>query len=173
MRREHIVDGWWEMPGQPVPARGWPGTKNSQTHRIWLPAPAQALLAELDDKAREGFVFAGPGGRPLGGLDAAMRAICAKLKVEQFTSESAFNVLRNFNRMLTEFIIEVVEFNIDETEALGGDPSRMNEARSRIARAGQAIVNGDLAKAADHAQRAYDLISREANSAPECLVGRL
>jgi len=85
MRREHIVDGWWEMPGEPVPALGWPGTKNSQTHRIWLPAPAQALLAELDDKAAEGFVFAGPGGRPVDGLDAAMRAICAKLGVERAT----------------------------------------------------------------------------------------
>ena len=85
MRHEHIVDGWWEMPGEPVPALGWPGTKNSQTHRIWLPAPAQALLAELDDKAAEGFVFAGPGGRPVDGLDAAMRAICAKLGVERAT----------------------------------------------------------------------------------------
>jgi integrase len=85
MRREHIVDGWWEMPGEPVPALGWPGTKNSQTHRIWLPAPAQALLAELDDKAAEGFVFAGRGGRPVDGLDAAMRAICAKLGVERAT----------------------------------------------------------------------------------------
>jgi len=85
MRREHIVDGWWEMPGEPVPALGWPGTKNSQNHRIWLPAPAQVLLAELDDKAAEGFVFAGPRGRPVDGLDAAMRAICGELGVERAT----------------------------------------------------------------------------------------
>src|SRR5262249_16952232 len=26
MRWEHIVDGWWEMPG--APTQGWPGTKN-------------------------------------------------------------------------------------------------------------------------------------------------
>ena len=38
MRREHIVDGWWEMPGEPVPALGWPGTKNGASHRVWLPA---------------------------------------------------------------------------------------------------------------------------------------
>ena len=31
MRREHIDDGWWKMPGEPVPALGWPGTKNEQT----------------------------------------------------------------------------------------------------------------------------------------------
>ena len=96
----------------------------------------------------------------------------SKLKLEQFTSESAFGALRNFNAMLTAFIIEVVEFNIDEAEALGGDPARIGEARSRITRAGQASVKGDLAKAADDAQRAYDLISGEANTAPECLVGR-
>ena len=70
MRAEHIVDGWWTMPGEPVPALGWPGTKNSQNHRIWLPAPAQVLLAELDDEAAEGFVFAGPRGRPVDGLRA-------------------------------------------------------------------------------------------------------
>ena len=30
MRREHIEDGWWTLPGKPVPALGWPGTKNSR-----------------------------------------------------------------------------------------------------------------------------------------------
>jgi integrase len=85
MRREHIVDGWWEMPGEPVPALGWPGTKNGATHRVWLPSAARALLAELDDGATEGFVFARPRGRAAYGLDAAMRAICAKLGVERAT----------------------------------------------------------------------------------------
>ena len=29
MRRDHITDdGWWTMPGKPVEALGWPGTKN-------------------------------------------------------------------------------------------------------------------------------------------------
>ena len=86
MRREHIVDGWWEMPGEPVPALGWPGTKNGESHRVWLPKPVQALIAELaDDGATTGFVFAGPRGGPVRGLDAAMRAICTKLGVERAT----------------------------------------------------------------------------------------
>jgi integrase len=85
MRSEHIIDGWWEMPGEPVPALGWPGTKNGASHRVWLPKAAQALLAELDGEAKERFVFAGQRGRPLGGLDAAMRAICAKLGVDRAT----------------------------------------------------------------------------------------
>jgi integrase len=80
MRREHIIDGWWEMPGLPVPALGWPGTKNKANHRVWLPAPVQALLAELDGRST-GFVFAG--GR--NGHPAAMHAICEKLGVERAT----------------------------------------------------------------------------------------
>jgi integrase len=86
MRREHIIDGWWEMPGEPVPALGWPGTKNGESHRVWLPKMLQATIANLtDDGVTSGFVFAGPRGRPVDGLDAAMRAICAKLGVERAT----------------------------------------------------------------------------------------
>jgi len=108
------------------------------------------------------------------GLAEAFRGVRdgSKLKLEQFVSEGAFNTLRNFNTMLTAFIVEVVEVNIDEVEALGGNAARVHEARSRVTKAGQALLNGDLAKAADDAQRAYDLISGDANTAPECLVGR-
>jgi integrase len=85
-RREHIKDGWWEMPGEPVPALGWPGTKNGQSHRVWLPKAAQNIIAELADDATTGFVLpAKRGGRAIWGLDAAMRAICKKLKLEQAT----------------------------------------------------------------------------------------
>jgi integrase len=68
MRREHIVDGWWEMPGEPVPTLGWPGTKNGESHRVWLPKALQAAIVDLTDD-----------------VDAAMRAICAKLGVERAT----------------------------------------------------------------------------------------
>jgi integrase len=87
MRREHVIDGgWWQMPGEPVPALGWPGTKNGESHRVWLPAPVQALLDELDDGARTGFAFpAGRGQRAIRGLDAAMRAGCKKLGVKRAT----------------------------------------------------------------------------------------
>ena len=82
MRREHLKDGWWEMPGDPVPALKWPGTKNKQSHRVWLPAPMLELLAELDDEPpATGFVFAGGRNR----LAAAMQTICAKLEAERAT----------------------------------------------------------------------------------------
>jgi integrase len=81
MRREHLVDGWWEMPGAPVPELGWPGTKNGASHRVWLPTPVWEILAELDEGNVTGFVFAGASKR----LDAAMREIVVKLGVERAT----------------------------------------------------------------------------------------
>ena len=84
MRREHIKDGWWTMPGEPVPGLHWPGTKNAQGHRVWLAAPVQALLAEIGD-GDMGFVFHGGRGGPIHDLTEAMRAICAKLGAERAT----------------------------------------------------------------------------------------
>jgi integrase len=87
MRREHIVDGWWQLPGEPVPELHWPGTKNAASHRVWLPKPVQEIIAEVsdDDGATTGFVFAGPRGRPVAKLDAAMREISKKLGVDPVT----------------------------------------------------------------------------------------
>jgi integrase len=83
MRKEHVKDGWWEMPGEPVAKRGWPGLKNGQSHRVWLSQPVMAILTELLDADDEtaGFVFSGHRGKPVAGLPAAMRTICAKLGV--------------------------------------------------------------------------------------------
>lgn len=78
MRREHIADGWWTLPGDPVPALGWPGTKNGASHRVWLPGQAQALLADMPEA---GLVFAGPRGGAVERIDAAMRDICANLGI--------------------------------------------------------------------------------------------
>jgi integrase len=80
MRREHIIDGWWQLPGEAVPGLGWPGTKNGESHRVWLPAQAQALLAEMNGA---GLVFAGPRGKAVGKLDDAMRAICTDLGISE------------------------------------------------------------------------------------------
>jgi len=68
MRSEHIVDGWWEMPGKPVEALDWPGTKNSQSHRVWLPEPAQLLLSSAKTITASK-------------LDPVMRSICAELGI--------------------------------------------------------------------------------------------
>lgn len=47
LRREHIVDGWWVMPGAPDPVANWPGTKNGASHRVWLSNPVRELLPDL------------------------------------------------------------------------------------------------------------------------------
>ena len=99
MRGEHIRDGWWELPGEPAQALGWPGTKNAQTHRVWLSPPVRTILSELaPDGASTGFVFAGPRAGPVTGLDGAMRAICAKLCAERATPH---DLRRTFSTTVT------------------------------------------------------------------------
>jgi integrase len=98
MRREHLMDGWWELPGEPIP-RIWPGTKNAQTHRVWIPEPAQRIIADLlDDEAPTGFVFAGQRGGPVSLLDQPMRMICAKLG---FAPRRPHDLRRTHGSMIT------------------------------------------------------------------------
>jgi integrase len=92
MRREHVVDGWWQMPGELVP-NIWPGTKNGASHRVWLSAAVQQLITAGDS----GFVFAG-GGAPVRGLDRVMRKICRKLGVERATPH---DLRRSFSTTVT------------------------------------------------------------------------
>jgi integrase len=81
MRLEHISDGWWTMPGKPDPNLGWPGTKNGESHWVWLVEPVREMIAELVDDATTGFVFAGARGKPVAKLDGATKAACAKLGI--------------------------------------------------------------------------------------------
>jgi len=73
MRREHVRDGWWSMPGEPQ--QGWPGTKNSMGHRVWLSARVRETMGELPRTA--GFVFADERGKAFRVLHDAMREISA------------------------------------------------------------------------------------------------
>ena len=86
MRREHIVDGWWEMPGEPVPALGWPGTKNGESHRVWLPQAGAGHPGgagrRRDHRLRVRRASAAARSTE---LDGAMRDICKKLGVERAT----------------------------------------------------------------------------------------
>src|SRR5262249_1017675 len=73
MRWEHIRDGWWEMPGQET--KFWPGTKNKQDHRMWLPTAARAIIdgqRQGNVTSITGYVFADAGDRPVDHLDAVM-----------------------------------------------------------------------------------------------------
>jgi integrase len=79
MRREHIKDGWWQMPGRPVPELGWPGTKNGSSHRVWLSAKVRELI---DMSSNVGYVFAGERGNAVSGLGAAMREISSRCRFD-------------------------------------------------------------------------------------------
>jgi integrase len=81
MRHEHLKDGWWQMPGEPI-TDIWPGTKNGAAHRVWLPQAVRPLIAD-DDAA--GYVFTNARGGALNGLADAMRDICRKLGIERAT----------------------------------------------------------------------------------------
>ena len=59
--------------------------------------PAQALIAEQGN-GPSGFVFAGPRGRAVRGLDQEMRSICAKLGVERATPH---DLRRTFSTTVT------------------------------------------------------------------------
>ena len=95
MRWEHIVDGWWEMPG--VPQSGWPGTKNKQAHRVWLAVPVLEVLADFDAQPA-GYVLATPRGAAVIGLAAAMRNVCAKLNAPRATPH---DLRRTFSSCVT------------------------------------------------------------------------
>ena len=77
MRWEHIVDSWWSMPGKPEPSTKWPGTKNGQSHRVWLPHATKRILVELGEDTT-GFVL----GRAVSDAAPAMRKICSSLKLQ-------------------------------------------------------------------------------------------
>jgi integrase len=83
MRHEHVADGWWTLPGAPDPKTGWPGTKNAQTHRVWLPEAVQSIVQDRGHLAT-GFVFAGArgGSASVLSLAAVMRDICKRLGIE-------------------------------------------------------------------------------------------
>jgi integrase len=71
LHREHVVDErWWEMPGAPDPKTSWPGTKNAQSHRVWLSEPVRELLPDL---------LAAPA--PTRRMQKTMRDLCARLGV--------------------------------------------------------------------------------------------
>ena len=73
LHREHVVDGkWWIMPGAPDPRTSWPGTKNAQSHRVWLSEPVRDLLPEVLAAAAS-----------TDQMQRDMRDICTKLGVDE------------------------------------------------------------------------------------------
>ena len=82
MRHEQIQGVWWNMPGLPIAELGWPGVKNSKSHRVYLVPEVLALIGPFDQRSgdKSGFVF-----KRRSGLDALMREICTELGAERLT----------------------------------------------------------------------------------------
>ena len=78
MHREHIVDGWWHLPGAPDPCpRLARHKKRSMSHRVWLSKPAQ----ELARRDRRRWVDI----RPSRASTKPCERSCASLKCERAT----------------------------------------------------------------------------------------
>jgi integrase len=87
LHRAHVIDDrWWEMPGAPDAKTGWPGTKNAQSHRVWLSEPVRELLSD---------VLAARTGR----MQQEMRDICGKLDVRE--KVTPHDLRRTFCSMVT------------------------------------------------------------------------
>jgi integrase len=115
MHRAHIVDGWWMMPGNPDLATGWPGTKNGNSHRVWLSKPALALLREIGEGT--GLVFGGPRGNPVSKLPEAMRSICKDLGADRATPH---DLRRTFSTTVTALGFGVDAMNRVTNHVAGG-----------------------------------------------------
>ena len=81
MHYDHIADGFWEQPGAPQEATGWPGTKNGRSHRVALSTHAQALLAGVGGTGR---VFDAPSFHAA--MGRTMAAICKELGAPRVTA---------------------------------------------------------------------------------------
>jgi integrase len=87
LHRAHVVDDrWWVMPGAPDLRTGWPGTKNAQSHRVWLSEPVHKLLLD---------VLAARTGR----MQQEMRDICGELGVRE--KVTPHDLRRTFCSMVT------------------------------------------------------------------------
>ena len=52
MRREHIKDGWWELPGEPSLRSTGPAPRTARAIGSGSPEPVQELLADVDGEGR-------------------------------------------------------------------------------------------------------------------------
>jgi integrase len=98
MRYEHIVDGtWWQMPGSLSAI--WPGTKNGESHRVYIPKTARELIGAL--KA-DGFIFDLNGhALNVSRVSKIMRTICAKLGIAPGNKITPHDLRRTFGTQVT------------------------------------------------------------------------
>src|SRR5690606_37796188 len=88
----------------------------------------------------------------------------------QFASEAALTATHTALTALVHTMIEAVDNNLNEIEAIGkgfyADP--VADARDRLAQARNHLDQGKWAQAADGARIAYDIVDKQGNAAPIC-----
>jgi integrase len=148
MHREMIADGWWTLPGEPVPALNWPGTKSGRPHRVWLPKAAQELLADLPET---GPLFVGTRGKTLN-ASPYMLAACKGL-----TRATPHDLRRTHGTLITALGFGRDAMNRIQNHADGGiasvyDRHSYAEENKRImetvAQRIMALIDGEI----DHAK---------------------
>lgn len=93
-----MTGAWWKLPGEPD--GDWPGTKNKQTHRVWLTEAALTILDEVAEN-REGPVFRSPRGGPIGQLHAAMADVCKSLGIDKADKVTPHDLRRTHGTTVT------------------------------------------------------------------------
>jgi integrase len=91
MRWQDIEGSWWTLPGKPT--GNWPGTKNGNTHRVWLVEHALELIEAARDDQSE-FIFAGPRGARLN-LGWAMRLASRKIGLDDANNITPHDLRRS------------------------------------------------------------------------------
>ena len=81
MRWQDIRGRWWIMPGEPSADGTWPGTKNKQTHMVYLSDTARALI---DTQAgwHDTYVFVSSRGKPVDRLKERMQDLTKRKELE-------------------------------------------------------------------------------------------
>jgi integrase len=80
----------------------WPGTKNGQSHRVWLPDLVRKIIPESNDDETSGFVFVGVRGAPLKLPSGAMQAICKRLGIKHPDKVTPHDLRRTFLTKVTQ-----------------------------------------------------------------------
>lgn len=101
------------------------------------------------------------------GLEQIAKGVKAAVKIasSRFTSQAAFAHTRAAIADLASTAIGAVTDNVGEVELAVGDMPEVADAHERLAKAESNLDAGKLDKAADEAQRAYDVVRDEANVA--------
>jgi integrase len=149
-----VYGAWWTLQGQPSDDGTWPGTKNGNTHRVWLSKPALRIVEEIRDELptnnQSPFVFAGRNRRPIKLLDASMRRVCQALEIVKPDKVTPHDLRRSHGTMTTSLGFSRDQMNRLQNHKEGGVGSVYDRhSYSHEARLIQEAVAGRLMSLVD------------------------